>query len=149
VLSAEDLYHTGLVVDDVEETMQRLTDLAGYRWMRPLSYPIPVWTPAGTSTVEMTMVYSLDEPRLELIRHVPGTSWVPVAGNRIHHIGYEVDDVAAASRQLAERGYPVECKVASGTGFHYHVVDGVRIEIVPRSSMKALADLLAAAEIRS
>lgn len=60
VVRAEDLYHTGIVVEDLDASMAQLTDLAGHGWMAPIAYPVPVWTPAGESTVPLPMVYSLD-----------------------------------------------------------------------------------------
>jgi hypothetical protein len=143
-LCATDLYHTGIVVADVEAAMQELTDVAGYRWMKPVTHPVPVWTPAGETTVTITMVYSHDEHRLELIEEIPGTSWVRSATGAVHHLGYFVDDVAAASEALVRRGLPVELGAGMQggrpTGFAYHLsADGIRIEVVERSVLERMA----------
>jgi hypothetical protein len=98
------------------------------------------------------MVYSLDEPKLELIEQVPGTCWMPAPGNAIHHIGYTVDDVVASSLALVEKGYEVETRADPGpgrpAGFHYHRMGDVRIELVPRTAMEDLQKLLAALDAR-
>jgi catechol 2,3-dioxygenase-like lactoylglutathione lyase family enzyme len=143
----QDLYHVGIVCRDLDEGMQRFRDAAGCRWMRPVSHTVPVWTPAGVSDVPLRMVYSLDEPRLELIQEVPGTIWTASGGNELHHVGYLVDDVVAASAELAAQGHPLEARsMAAEPGFHYHRTGGVRTEIVPRTVLRDLAALLAATE---
>ncbi len=94
--------------------MKQLTDLFGYRWLHPVEYPVPVWTPEGESTVTLQMVYSIDEPRLELIREVPDSPWSSKGDTAIHHLGYFVDDVAAASKLLRTRAARSRCP-ATGT----------------------------------
>jgi hypothetical protein len=144
-LCTTDLYHTGIIVADVEAAMQELTDVAGYRWMKPVTHPVPIWTPAGESTVTITMVYSHDEHRLELIQEIPGTTWVRSPGSAIHHIGYFVDDVAAASAALTASGLPVEACAGMQpdgrpAGFAYHLTaDGIRIEVANRSVIEQMA----------
>jgi Glyoxalase/Bleomycin resistance protein/Dioxygenase superfamily len=146
-LRPADLYHVAIVVDDVEAAMQQWSALAGYRWMQPVEAPVPVWTAAGETVVTLQMVYSIDEPRLELIREVPGTTWVRSGPNAIHHVGYFVDDVGVASAVLADRGVPLEaCGCAHGarpSGFAYHLgADGVRVEVIHRSALRDMETLM-------
>ncbi len=67
-MKAEDLYHTGIVVDDLEATMQWLTKVAGYTWTDVVTVDQEAVTPDGDVTIPMKMVYSGAEPRLELLR---------------------------------------------------------------------------------
>ena len=67
-------YHTGIVVPDLEAAMARLSALAGYRWITPLTYTLPFRTATGTRELTSTFVYSLQSPHLELIQEVPGQS---------------------------------------------------------------------------
>ena len=48
-LRPEDHYHTGIVVPDLDAAMARLSALAGYRWITPLSYTLPFRTASGTA----------------------------------------------------------------------------------------------------
>lgn len=146
-LQARDLYHTAIIVENVEAAMERLTRIAGYRWMQPIEHPVAVWTSDGESTVGLRMVYSLDEPMLELIQQVPGTTWMPSPGSAIHHIGYFVDDLHEASQALVGQGIPIEVCGCSGpmrpSGFAYHVdSDGLRIEVVHRSVLHQMEQLM-------
>ncbi|MBL7500001.1 VOC family protein [Frankia sp. CNm7] len=147
-LRATDLYHTCVVVENLAESMRQLTRLAGYRWMPAIEHPTAVWTPAGAATVPLRMVYSLDEPLLELIEQVPGTTWMPSPGGAIHHIGYFVDDLVASSRALTDAGLPLEACGAGATlpsGFAYHTTTaGLRIEVVNRSVLRDMRELLTA-----
>ena len=46
-LHPEDLYHTGIVVPDLDAAKARLSALAGYRWIKPLTYTLPFRTATG------------------------------------------------------------------------------------------------------
>ena len=149
MLQPEDFYHTGIVVRDVAESMRRLTGLGGYRWTRLVGYPFTIWTPEGESTVTFRFVYSIEAPHLELVEEIPGTVWTSAPGNAAHHLGYFVDDLAAASRALTEAGLPVEaCGSVEGSHpsvFAYHKgAEGIRIEIVDRTTMGDFGSFLRA-----
>jgi len=152
-IQASDLYHTGIIVEDLEASMSELTELMGYRWLSPVEYPVPVWSAEdGEAIVTLKMVYSIDEPRLELIREVPGTIWTAKAGNPIHHIGYFVDDFDAASRSLTNHGCPLEISGSSSgvhpSGFAYHTcLDGLRVEVVPRGVIEAMEAMSAGLDV--
>ena len=67
-LRPQDFYHTGIIVPDLEAVMARLSALAGYRWITPVSYTLPFRTASGTQELTSTFVYSLQDPHLELIQ---------------------------------------------------------------------------------
>lgn len=48
-LRPEDFYHTGIIVPDLEAAMARLSALAGYRWITPVSYTLPFRTVSGNA----------------------------------------------------------------------------------------------------
>ena len=94
MIRGEDLYHTGIVVPDLDAAMARLSALAGYRWINPLTYTLPFRTASGTHELTSTFVYSLQAPHVELIQEVPGSPWTAAPGNSIHHLGYFTDSLA-------------------------------------------------------
>ena len=108
-MKAENLYHTGIVVDDIEATMEWLRKVAGYTWTDIVSVDQQAVTPDGEVTVEMKMVYSGAEPRLELLATIPGTVWTP-ADSGVHHIGYWSDDVESDLAALESNGLTTEVK---------------------------------------
>ncbi|MFD3377457.1 MULTISPECIES: VOC family protein [unclassified Streptomyces] len=151
-LRAADLYHTGIVVPDVDAWKARLSEVAGYRWTGTMSAELPVRLADGDRVLRLRYAYSLDAPHIELVQEIPGTPWtaaersemgVPPDGVRgsiaTHHLGYFCDDVPTTSKRLEESGFALEaCALVDGTPsiFAYHLApSGIRIEIVDRARM--------------
>ncbi len=143
-MRAEDLYHTGIVVDDLEATMSWFTAVAGYTWTDVVTVDQDVVTAGGEMTVPMKMVYSGAEPRLELLQTAPGTVWLP-ADSGVHHIGYWSDDVESDLTTLEFSGMSIEVKSfnpdGSGTLLWAYAIGttGPRVELVSRSMQPFIA----------
>jgi catechol 2,3-dioxygenase-like lactoylglutathione lyase family enzyme len=134
----EDFYHTGIVVPDLEAAMARLSALAGYRWINPLTYTLPFRTASGTHEFTSTFVYSLQAPYVELIQEVPGSPWTAAPGKSVHHLGYFTDSLADTARMLEDNGFTFEATAdvaPPGLALFAYYVDefGTRIEIVDRA----------------
>ncbi|MER5195699.1 VOC family protein [Streptomyces sp. NPDC002755] len=138
-LRTADLYHTGIVVPDIDAWKARMGEVAGYRWTRTMSAELPVRLADGDRVLNLRYAYSLDAPHLELVQEIPGTPWTASAHTATHHLGYFCDDLATTSHRLAESGFALEaCAVIDGTPsvFAYHLApSGLRIEIVDRARM--------------
>lgn len=137
-LRPEDFYHTGIIVPDLDAAMGRLSALAGYRWITPMSYTLPFRTPVGVRELTSTIVYSLQSPHLELVQEVPGTPWTAAPGNAVHHLGYFSDDLAQSARALEANGFTLEMTAdvpGSDLALFAYYTDafGARIEIVDRA----------------
>lgn len=137
-LRPDDFYHTGIIVSDLDAAMGRLSAVAGYQWIAPLSYTLPFRTTAGTQELTSRFVYSLQSPHLELIQEVPGSPWVAAPGNSIHHLGYFTDNLADTARILEDNGFTFEATADVSPPdlalFAYYVdAAGTRVEIVDRA----------------
>jgi catechol 2,3-dioxygenase-like lactoylglutathione lyase family enzyme len=137
-LRPEDFYHTGIIVPDLDAAMGRMSALAGYRWITPVSYTLPFRTMSGTHEVTSTFVYSLQAPHVELIKEVPGTAWTAAPGNSIHHLGYWTDNLAESAKMLEDNGFTFEATADTappdlGLFAYYLDATGTRIEIVDRA----------------
>lgn len=136
-LSPADCYHTGIVVADMAAAARRLTAAAGYTWTKPVEAAMPITTDDGDHEVPFAFVYSIEAPHLEVVQEVPGTIWTAGPTGAAHHLGYWVDDVAAAAEDLMAAGYRLEAR-PSGDELHTfaYLLDplGVRIEIVDRAT---------------
>ncbi|WP_019926598.1 VOC family protein [Nocardia sp. BMG111209] len=108
-MKPENLYHTGIVVDDLRATMDWFGAVAGYAWTDVVEVDQLVETSAGEVTVPMTMAYSGADPRLELLQSVPGTLWTP-ADSGVHHLGYWSDDIESDLAMLVAGGMDLEAK---------------------------------------
>jgi lactoylglutathione lyase len=56
-MKAENLYHTGIVVDGLEATMAWLAKIAGYTWTDVVTVDQEAVTSDGEVTIPMKMVY--------------------------------------------------------------------------------------------
>ncbi|OBF55157.1 bleomycin resistance protein [Mycobacterium sp. 852002-50816_SCH5313054-b] len=137
-LRPEDFYHTGIIVPDLEAAMARLSALAGYRWINPMSYTLPFRTAAGVRELTATIVYSLQSPHVELVQEVPDSPWTAAPGNAVHHLGYFSDNLAESARALEANGFTLEMTADTpGSDLalfaYYTDPSGTRIEIVDRA----------------
>jgi hypothetical protein len=137
-LRPEDLYHTGIVVPDLDAAMARLSALAGYRWITPLRYTFPFRTANGTRELTSAAVYSLQSPHVELLQEVPDSPWTAAPGNSVHHLGYFTDNLTDTARMLEDNGLTFEMTAdlpGSDLALFAYYLDafGTRIEIVDRA----------------
>lgn len=138
-LRAADLYHTGIMVPDIEAWKTRMSEVAGHRWTETMTGEVRVRLADGERDLQLRFAYSLDAPHIELVQEVPGTPWTAAERIATHHLGYFCDDLQTTSKRLEEAGFPLEaCAIVDGSLsiFAYHLdPSGVRIEIVDRARM--------------
>jgi hypothetical protein len=104
--SPHDLYHTGLVVRDLDRAMVELTASTGVTWREPGGATVNVWTPTGERDVDFRAVFSQEGPHLlELVQHVDGTIWESTGDGRVHHLGYWAEDLDAVDDELQQAGF--------------------------------------------
>lgn len=136
-MRAADQFHVGIVVDDLDGSLDELGRLFGYEWCDEVHVAQPVLFPEGSSTVDFRFRYSRDLPRIEVIQSQPGTIWTPAGGSGIHHLGYWSDDVSADGAALEGAGSVREAAGVDGDGAPYWAYhrspNGPRIELVTRS----------------
>ena len=137
-MRAADLFHTGVVVDDLEAAMNWFTKVAGYTWTDVVTADQQAETPAGEITIPLKMVFAGAYPRLELLQTIAGTVWTP-ADSGVHHLGYWSDDVESDLATLESGGMAYEAKSynpdGSGTLLWAYAKGptGPRIELVSRA----------------
>ena len=148
-MRAADLYHVGIVTDDLDAARDEMSELCGYEWAAEMSSATPVCLAGVDTTVDLRLVYSRSTPRVELVRSVPGTVWTPAAGSGIHHLGYWSDDVAADAADLERRGFRAEVTGPGpdgSTGWGYfRSATGPRIELVSRAMQAGMEQSWASA----
>jgi hypothetical protein len=150
---AEDQFHIGIVVDDLDATLGELSELFGYEWCEEIALPTPVTLPSGDTVVDQRFTYSVNAPRLEVIQAIPGTLWMPAAGSGIHHVGYWSDDIARDSAALERHGVDREAAGVrpDGTLFwaYHRGASGPRIELVSTELQGPLEQYWAAGKMPS
>jgi hypothetical protein len=137
-----DLFHTGIVVDDLEAAKAQFGLLLGLTWLEGGGV-VQLLTPEGQSNVTTKYAISTEGPHhVELVQSVPGTLYTASGSSRAHHVGYWVDDVPAASAALVRTGLPNAVLISFGdrppiTAYH-EAGDGFYVEIVARSMKRLL-----------
>lgn len=107
-----DLYHTGIVVSDVDHAKIEYSDLFGVTWGLEGEAEMPVWLPSGARMVNFKFAYTNEGPhRLELVQAIDNSLWSVSGVGQAHHFGYWCEDVTATSAELERRGVPLAAKI--------------------------------------
>jgi catechol 2,3-dioxygenase-like lactoylglutathione lyase family enzyme len=139
-VSVLDMYHTGIVVDDLEKAMDSYSRALGIRWAEPLPGSGFLRTHEGPLPRFDWFTYSIGgEHHIELLEQIDDTAWkATTRGPRLHHIGYWVDDIAAEIARFEELGFPAEIRAERSNGtpymsYHLDPNGGLYIELVDRA----------------
>jgi hypothetical protein len=140
-VAAEDRIKAGYLVEDLEAAMRDLGRWLGVLWTPVQESPLVLETAAGRQHTVLRYAYSTQGPvHLELLQAQPEGYYAAPSGSQLHHVGRWVDDLAAASAELAKQGLPVEALGVGADGrapamFAFHAGDhGVRVELVDRAN---------------
>ena len=140
-------FHVGIVVPDIEAASARLTELLGVSWGPLLEVEAYEVSDGTDRVVPMTMRYSVEEPRLELIQEVPGSVWECNEHSNLHHLGIWTGDVRAASAGLTSAACPLQTCGRAGSEspvtFAYHGTElGVRLEVLDDGMREVMESFL-------
>jgi hypothetical protein len=139
-----DLFHTGIVVDDVASAKEEFGDLLGLRWLDG-GGDVPFLLADGPRTLKMVYAYSSEGPHhLELIQSIEDTLWTVAGTGQAHHVGYWTDDVGAASASLSARGLPKVVSIGTHkedevpVGVYHQARNGLYIEVLSRALLPVI-----------
>jgi Glyoxalase/Bleomycin resistance protein/Dioxygenase superfamily len=133
------LYHTGIIVDDLDEAMGSMGSALALHWAPPKRAKGPMLGPEGVREREVVFTYSVEGPHhIELLQQIEAGPYLGLTGGRrVHHLGYFTDDLVRASAELEEQGFrrelsgPVEHGEITRAAFHYNPqAPGLWIELV-------------------
>ena len=139
ILGAGDLFHLGVVVEDLEPALAQLGALLGLGWTDVVQTDVRQQRPRGVDEFVMRVAYSTGAaPHLEVIEAIPGSLFALPDANRLHHFGLWVDDVAAESARLDALGVPRVAALLPDEGGPSPIVfharpDGERLELCAAS----------------
>jgi Glyoxalase/Bleomycin resistance protein/Dioxygenase superfamily len=113
-LSHADLYHTGIVVDDLASAQKEFGALLGVTWLQG-GGEVRIRSVDGVQIARTAYAISAEGPHhVELVQSVPGTLYTVSGSGRAHHLGYWADDVRATSAALSRRGLPEVASISIG-----------------------------------
>ena len=144
------LYHIGMVVPDVHETMDELSSSLGLTWAKVQNRQIKLRYMGEPVETELLVTYSMEGPmHVELIRVAPGTPWHAV--NQVHHFGYWTDDLHGVIAERTAGGMVLEGTYDDPSGeplgFGYLLSPtGLRLEFVDSNRREAIEAWIAGAD---
>jgi hypothetical protein len=135
VLGTLEVFHVGVVVEDIDDAMATIGANLGIRWAPVLARGQAVRTGGGETRIEeLRFTYSADgPPHVELIEAWPGSVWGAPQPHVLHHIGAFSDDIATPPGEglLLEFGGGHD---EAPSGFAYYTAPGgIRVELVDAS----------------
>ncbi len=141
MINAQDQFHIGIRVPDIDTAMDQLGAGLNVTWaeVRDVAEQA-LWTPeTGLAHHHLRYTYSAEGPQhLELLQGPAGSFWDGNDAPGAHHIGIWVDDVTAETAALVDagwtlvgaqrdpsdgEGYGVFSYIAPPTGFIVELVD--------------------------
>ena len=136
--------HIGIQVQNLDDACAVLGKVLGLTFAEPIN-DWPVAVQIGDDVEHSSGHFTVSRqgpPFVEVTENSAGSKiWhsggAPMA---FHHLGFWVDDVAAASDALASAGYPMEAgglNQSGGYRYAYHLLDGLRIEVADAGSRPA------------
>lgn len=148
MLTLAQQFHTGFVVDDLEDALECFGTAFAGSWTPIELVALKLTGPVGRIEIDLRLAFSRQGPqRFELIEAVEGTIWeVPRSplghASPPHHVGFFVEDVVAESERLESVGAPLLHTIDDGSGavrfFAYHrLPSGLLVELVDGRSRAA------------
>lgn len=110
MIDFRNIYHTGVIVEDLEAAQRFYTESMGVVWAPIHIYnPLTLWTPEqGMQEITLRVSYSREGPlHIELIEAVPGTFYDPATIADLKHIGVFMDNVGDEVERMTALGWTV------------------------------------------
>jgi hypothetical protein len=135
------LFHTGIIVPDLDAAMRDLGEALGIRWVEPLESEGFIQVRGGPGFRRSRITFSVEGPHhIELIQQLDNTAWRAVRdGPLVHHLGFTVADLAGESERLVRLGFSREAWNEEEHGglvryaYHHNPHGGIFIELVEKS----------------
>ena len=144
--------HIGIIVPDLEQASADLSAMLGLSWAPAVEQVVVARSPQGRLETPVRLTWSHEgPPHLELLQAGEGTPWDCGGARRLHHVGYWVDDVAAAVEDLRGSGLTLELAGVGPGGddiadFAYLMDQELRVEVLDRRRESRLARWFALAD---
>jgi catechol 2,3-dioxygenase-like lactoylglutathione lyase family enzyme len=137
MIDPNQIYHVGVVVQDLDRAMDDLSTALGYNWTAVRTMNTSVLLPSGSpAPISLRLAFTKQGPPwLEFIEGPAGSVWSAAGGNMLHHVAFYVDDLEAERQRMESLGMAFEVGGMGPdgrlSGFAYHLnPHGGRVELV-------------------
>jgi catechol 2,3-dioxygenase-like lactoylglutathione lyase family enzyme len=144
-----ELFHTGIVVPDLERAMTRFEEAFGLEFLEPRHNPGTARVDAGIFAAETLLTLSTnDGHRIELIQQLDAPAYDRLP-TRTHHLGFWSADLPGHMAQLDRAGFEsrlVGVDPSDGPdffSFHFDADTGLWMELLSTDRSPAFAEWLA------
>jgi len=140
----ENVYHLGMVVDDIARAAREMGDELGLTFEEPRPANVIVRDASGTGPQSVLVSFARQgPPYVELIQSRSGGVWTSAGGPRMHHVGVWTDDLAKDVARFTRLGLEMEAHGLDAAGkltlFAYmRDAQGLRIELVDSAGRAGL-----------
>jgi hypothetical protein len=129
-----ELFHIGVVADDIEAAMRDMSRTLGLTWKggsRPMIQELCIF--GEERTVDMRIAHSVQgPPHIEVIQSVPGTPWETPTAAGVHHLCFWADNSAeVCARMEASGSRRVLGRPGADSGY-FLSPQGLYVEIIGR-----------------
>jgi catechol 2,3-dioxygenase-like lactoylglutathione lyase family enzyme len=138
---ASDVFHMGILVDDLDEAIERYSRVLNLTFGARQSRTLSVTMGSETIETQLDLVYSYQgPPYIELMQATGDTGiWGAHRSPGFHHMGAWVDDLDERVKQLAAQGVNVEAALSrEGNVMAVYLqpddLTGTRLELCGRPS---------------
>lgn len=124
-----ELYHVGLAVRNVEESIEKLTQLGVTKWGPVWDFKMPARYKDHEGFPGLKASFAFAGPiMLELVAPTDGDSpvsaYIDEFGEGLEHLGYRVDDVGMAIERAKKVGMKVEWEISDRVGLAVAYMSG-------------------------
>jgi catechol 2,3-dioxygenase-like lactoylglutathione lyase family enzyme len=143
VLHPSRLFHSGIVVADIDKAMAELSASHGLTWRggRPSIHHLYYFD--ADQEPELRIAFCIEgPPHIELIEAKEGTIWPPKACG-LHHLCYWSPEAEATASSLEAQGYQRLSGRPGSAGGYFRSPSGLVIEVLPEDYYQHLAGWLA------
>lgn len=104
------LFHTGVIVEDLQTAITAYETAFGLHFAPPKTAATPMRCPTGVLEREARFSYSVEGPHhIELLQQVQPAPYLELTGGpQIHHLGYYTLDLVADTARLESQGWVAE-----------------------------------------
>ena len=137
MIDPSQLYHIGVVVQDLDRAMDELSTALGYTWTTVRTMDTSVLVPSGPpKPICLRLAFTKQGPPwMEFIEGPADSVWSAAGGNTLHHVAFYVDDLEGERERMESLGMTFEVGGLGPdgrlSGFAYHLnPHGGRVELV-------------------